>query len=111
MQIVALSAVCLLFVVSHGYAWWANRRDRALRLARIVPIAHLKDGRWVMVTGVVGAVEPPMTSPLNQRPCIGFRLLVSQIPGDPPVLKEEECAAFSLEDDTGKVAVDGPFQL
>jgi len=106
-------ALGLIFVLGLGYRGWPDARSRALSALRRAPnvaIAEIEDGRWAKITGVVSALGPPMTSPFSDQPCIGFRLLVESVkPGlAPGVLAQEECGAFSIEDDTGKVYVDGP---
>jgi len=88
------------------------RPRRALARAKTTPIGEVKDGDWAKVEGVVGAVGPEMTSPIGGHACIGYRLAVQRADHDyGHVLTREACAGFSLTDDTGRVDIEGPFQL
>jgi len=95
--------------------WWAQPRTRGRRLlrkARNVPIAEIKDGEWVKVTGVAHAIGPIETSLVGRRECIGFHVQVQRLGGRSAgvvVLERESCPAFTITDETGTVVVDGPF--
>jgi hypothetical protein len=95
--------------------WWAQPRTRGRRLlrkARNVPIAEIKDGEWVKVTGVAHAIGPIETSLVGRREFIGFHVQVQRLGGRSAgvvVLERESCPAFTITDETGTVVVDGPF--
>ena len=69
------------------------------------------------VTGVVGVRGQMTTSPIGQRSCIAFRLVVEakEYNGSGEawnaVLIREACAPFSIADETGSAAVEGPFLI
>jgi len=94
--------------------WWAQPRTRARRLlrkVRNVPIAEIKDGAWVKVTGAAHAIGPIATALVSRRDCIGFQVQVQQLEGMSAgiVLRRESCPTFAITDETGTVEVDGPF--
>src|SRR4051812_43255686 len=100
------------FVVS-GYRWLSEPRRRARRVlgqTRNVPIAEIKDGQVVKVTGVVEAIDPPITAAVSQRAWVGSGLVVPRIARGPPiVLRRGAWGPFWFRDDTGTAVVDGPF--
>jgi hypothetical protein len=117
----AFELMCLALGAG-GYALgrWMDPRKRARRvLARVsdTPIRELADGDWARVTGRVAALDALAPSPITQRPCIGFRLVVeTAVRNDPsngftPLLTRESCQPFSISDDTGTAIVEGPFLM
>jgi hypothetical protein len=105
-----------------GYAFkkWSDPRRRARRAFKGVsdtPIAEILDGDRVRVTGLVGVRGQMTTSPVGQRSCIAFRLVVEakEYNGSGEawnaVLIREACAPFSIADETGSAAVEGPFLI
>lgn len=109
-----------LAVVGSALSWWWDPRKRARRALDGVgdtPIRELADGDWARVTGKVAALQALQPSPVNQRPCIGYRLVLdTAIRGDPAngfahLLTRESCHPFSISDETGTAVVEGPFVL
>lgn len=99
---------------------WRDPRKRARRAIegeQDTPIRELADGDFARVTGKVAALHPLQLSPVDQRPCIGFRLVVgTAIRSDPSngfaqVLVRESCLPFSVSDETGTALVEGPFLI
>ena len=94
-----------------------KRARRALEGVRDTPIRDLADGSRARVTGTVAPLHALQPSPVDQRPCIGFRLVVgTAIRGDPSngfsqVLTRESCQPFSIADETGTAIVEGPFMI
>jgi hypothetical protein len=109
--IFALVAAALIL----GYAWWSQPPRRARRLLERESsraIADIRHGDWAKVTGAVSALSPPLTSPIHEQECIGFRLDVERVDGRSPIaFKRQVCGAFAIADDTGMVRVEGPFLL
>jgi hypothetical protein len=111
-----MAAIVIGGVLAIQAAFWGAgprmRGRRLLRKARNVPIAEIKDGEWVKVTGTAGAIGPVGTSLVGGRTCIGFQLQVQRLGRNGGIiLRRGECPAFSITDDTGTVDVDGPFLL
>jgi hypothetical protein len=94
-----------------------NRARRALEGVRDARIRELTAGTWSRVTGRVASLQALQPSPVDQRSCIGFRLVVeTAIRGDPSngfrqILTRESCQAFSIADETGTAIVEGPFTI
>ena len=92
-------------------------RDLALEGVRDMLIRDLTDGVRACVTGTVAPLHALQPSPVDQRPCIGFRSVVeSAIRGDPSngfrhVLTRESCQPFSISDETGTAIVEGLFMI
>ena len=66
-----------------GYAigWWFEPRRRARRaLTRVqeARLADLRDGDRARVTGIARATDETTTSPIGQRSCIGFHVVVEE---------------------------------
>jgi hypothetical protein len=111
-----------------GYIVWVSRADagravrRKARRTRNVPIATVKHGEIVKVTGVVGALDPLTKSPVGEQPCIGFRIVAvahnrSERSDSAPVSKVGEtregaqCGRFTILDETGTALAEGPFMV
>jgi hypothetical protein len=90
----------------------ARRRARRRKLMRIpeTAIAAVKHGDMVRLKGRAVACAPLLTSPLSQRPCIGFRLLVDVTRGE-VIADRMEFASFVLADDTGEALMHAPFRV
>jgi hypothetical protein len=86
MQIILFPAVCIGIVVVG--AWWSNRRDRARRLAGIVPIAALElegEGCFSIVPGRYGRVIEQTDAPTRQWLRVGGQAFFREAllaPGD-----------------------------
>jgi hypothetical protein len=110
-----------------GYIVWVSRSDagRAVRRkagrTRNVPIATVKHGEIVKVTGIVGAIDPLTKSPVGEQPCIGFRIVAvahnrSESSGFPASTVGEtregaQCGRFTILDETGTAFAEGPFTV
>jgi hypothetical protein len=111
-----------------GYIVWVSRSDsggairRKARRTRNVPIATVKHGEIVKVTGVVAALDPLTRSPVGEQPCIGFRVVAvthnrAQSSGSAPANKigatqeGEQCGRFTIVDETGTAFAEGPFTV
>jgi hypothetical protein len=104
-----------------GYAWrtWREPRRRARRaLAKLkeTPIAEVKEGERVRITGVVAARGKTTSSPVGRRPCVGFRLVVEQrrkrwSEAFTEIARHETYREFSVVDDSGRVVVARPYLL
>jgi hypothetical protein len=103
------------FIAIQTAVWWVQPRTRGRRLlrkVRNVPIAEIKDGEWVKVTGVAHAIGAVGISLIGRRDCIGFQTqvqLLGRNTGGTIVLRRESCPTFTIVDGTGTVDVDGPF--
>ena len=91
-----------------------RRRPRLFDLRPVTPIAAIKDGDRVRITGRAAARADLLVSPVGRHPCIGFQLIVEKRePGLVGkwvrVLTQQDLGSFSLTDETGEAAVDGPF--
>jgi hypothetical protein len=96
---------------------FAHRQRRPPRRALMrmpeTPIAGVKDGDMVRITGRAVARAPLRTSPISQRRCIGFRLIVDRHDGQAwqRVVDQEQLDSFLLTDDTGEAVLHGPFEI
>jgi len=93
-----------------------RRRPRLFDLRPVTPIAAIKDGDRVRITGRAAARADLLVSPVGRHPCIGFQLIVEKRePGLVGkwvrVLTQQDLGSFSLTDETGEAAVDGPFEV
>lgn len=93
-----------------------SRRAAARRALLQVPetrIAAIKDGDKVRIRGRVLNREPLRTSPVSQRPCVGFRLVVDYRDdlgvGWQRLVEGGVWESFLLADDTGQVVLHAPF--
>jgi hypothetical protein len=99
---------------------WLDPRKRkraALEGVPETPIRDLADGTVARIAGTVAPLHALQPSPVDQRPCMGFRLVVgTAIRGDPSngfsqVLTRESCQTFAISDETGTAIVEGPFMI
>lgn len=115
MEPVLMAAIVVGGALAIQAAFWQaqprTRGRRLLRKARNVPIAEIKDGEWVKVTGLAHAIGSVGPSLMGRRPCIGFQVEVQRLDRNSSaiVLRQESCPAFTITDGTGTVQVDGPF--
>ena len=89
--------------------------SRALTGVPETPIGAVKDGDTVRIKGRTTARTPLRTSPVSQRPCIGFRVTVDHCDGDfgiwQQVVEAEAFDAFLLADGTGQAVLHPPFEI
>jgi hypothetical protein len=96
-------------------ARWKRRVSLRRAIARMetTPIAALHEGKRAKIRGVVSAREPLVTSPISERPCVGYRIRIDDAVEDPdlswdPLVSREDWPSFLVADETGTVAVQGP---
>ena len=114
MEPVLMAAIVVSGALAIQAAFWQaqprTRARRLLRKTRNAPIAEIKDGEWVKVTGLAHAIGPIGTSLVGERKCIGYQVQVQCLENkDVMVLRRESCAPFTITDGTATVEVDGPF--
>src|SRR5262245_13418049 len=83
--------------------WWSDPGTEAgRRLAREpkLTIAQLKPGLRGKVIGAASPLGPLMKSPVGERECIGFRLIIraGNDSGFAKVLAQEACDPFVVSD-------------
>jgi len=90
-----------------------RRARRALAAATRLAIAAVPEGEKVKITGVVENRDPLITSPVGGHPCIGFTLVIERGATENRdfLVQRADCRPFLLSDETGTVAVDGPFRM
>jgi len=90
-----------------------TRAWRALRQMKNMPIAHIKDGAPARITGTVSALGKTLTSPIGEKPCVGFRLEIERLTGKrgTNVMRREECGPFVMADESGKATIEGQVLL
>jgi hypothetical protein len=111
-----LTPVLIIGIACGVYAlgrWWFDPRTEAQRRLWGEPnvaIAAVRPGRRAKVTGAVAALGPLMKSPIGERDCIGFRLIIEEMSADQAttVFEREACDAFTIRDDSGSARVEGP---
>jgi hypothetical protein len=76
-------------------------------------IAVVKNGEKVRLEGRAVALGRLRTSPISQRPCIGFRLVIDSRHGGGwhRVVDQEEFDSFILSDNTGEAVLHPPFRV
>ena len=103
---------------------WARRLREALsRAAGVLPeprgsvvwtratrFSEVARGTRVHIAGIARELDRPLTSPVTQRPCLAYRLVVEK-PGSRPALDVVGCGPFFLQDGDVMVRVDGPFRV
>jgi hypothetical protein len=106
--IVALSGVA--FAVGWHWREPVSRARRALERAKNTLIAQLPQDEPVKITGVIAPREAMLTSPLENKPCIGYTTRIDSVrdEGRGSVLKSAGCASFLVTDETGTAVVAGP---
>jgi hypothetical protein len=111
---VALTGVGIVATRRDGLSGrWARRRTRRRALMRVpeTAIAAVKNGERVRLKGRAVARAPLGTSPLSQRPCIAYHIVIADIRSGELVLDQEGFDSFTLTDGTGEAMLHGPFQL
>jgi hypothetical protein len=84
-------------------------RDRVLEVG-IARLGQIPTGTAVRITGTVRPLDGLLTSPVEQRPCIAYRLVVDE-PGWRQVLDCSGCASFLVVSGGASVMVRGPFSV
>jgi hypothetical protein len=116
------AVVVFLVVMPIAGSLSSERAARRLSLRRAVeqretkPIAALRDGELAKIRGVVRAREALLTSPISERACVGYRVLIDDVTHDPDQLvnglvRREAWSSFLVEDETGSVAVQGSLDV
>lgn len=111
-----LAEVTLLVLQSRRRNLRLRRAERrALTRVPGTPIAGVKDGEMVRIRGRVVARDELRRSPVSQRPCIGYRLIVesrdSISMGWQSVVEEEALDALVIADDTAQAVLHAPFDI
>ena len=68
-------------MVGYAIGWWFEPKRRARRaLTRVqeTKLCELRDGERARVTGIARASDETTTSPIGQRSCIGFHVVVEE---------------------------------
>jgi hypothetical protein len=87
---------------------------RAIEQREIITIAALREGEPARIRGVAAARGPLLTSPIGGRPCIGYRASIYDHNDRRDVLvvhREMWPSSFLVTDESGTVAVQGPFEI
>jgi hypothetical protein len=87
----------------------ASLAARALGV-RAARLSTIPNGTRVRLYGVARAAERLLLSPVMERPCIAYRLVVEE-PGWRQVLESAEGTPFLLQDEGIVVSVRGPFEV
>ena len=115
LPLILLSAAFLLVAVGRASKAHRKAATRALEGVPETPIGAIKDGGKVRIKGRTASRAPLRTSPVSQRPCIGFRLTVDYCDGDfglwQQVVEAEAFDTFLLADGTGEAVVHTPFEI
>lgn len=77
------------------------------RAARFEELPH---GTRVRIIGIARELDRTISSPVEERPCLAFRLVVEE-PGWRPVLERTGCTSFLVQDGEVAVRIDGPFRV
>ena len=112
--------VAALFLLAIADALVDGRNTRRLRKARRalkraprMAMGAVKNGDWACVSGRARPRAPLKKSPLSQRDCIGFRVMVERFDVGSAVwqliIDLEDFVTFSLADGTGEAVVHAPF--
>jgi hypothetical protein len=102
-------------VYADSFGREVRMRHRLARRARVA-IAEAHDG-LVRLTGRAQPSGESLTSPVSQRCCVAFQLVVKVMDGDGQwrdVLEVEEARPFTLVDESGQAAIDtaaGPCSI
>ena len=87
----------------------AGTGGRALG-ARAARLTEVPNGTRVRLYGVARAPDAPLTSPVLERPCVAYRLVVDE-PAWRQVLERSDCTPFVVQDGDIAVRVRGPFHV
>lgn len=77
------------------------------RAARFNQVPH---GTRVRIIGVARELDRTITSPVEERVCLAFRLVVEE-PGWRLVFERTACTSFLVQDGDVAVRIDGPFRV
>jgi hypothetical protein len=95
-----------------------RRRREARRALTDVPetsIAAVKDGEMVRLKGRAVTREALRTSPISQRHCIAYRLIVLRRDESgldwQRIIEDDAFHSFLLADDTGEAVLHAPFEI
>lgn len=96
-----------------GHAARRSAARRELMQLPETPIAAVNNGDRVRITGRALAQDPLRKSPVSQRDCICFRLIIDARHGGDfhRVLDHDEFDSFVITDGTGEAVLQAPFRL
>lgn len=110
----------VMALVGYAIGWWFEPKRRARReLTRVqeTKLSELRDGERARVTGIARATLETTTSPIGQRSCIGFHVVVEEKASSGAganwhtLLVRSHCLPFGLVDGEAEAVVEGPFDL
>ena len=87
----------------------SNALERPLGI-RAAHLTEIPRGTRVRIYALARGVDAPLTSPVAQRACIAYRLVVDE-PAWRQVLERAACTPFVVQDGGIMVRVRGPFQV
>jgi hypothetical protein len=103
--------------------WPRKLRAASSRAAGVLPeprgsvlgtrAAHFEDvpqGTRVRIIGIARELDRMLISPVDERPCLAFRLVVEE-PGWRLVLERTGCTSFLVQDGDVAVRIEGPFRV
>lgn len=107
-------AIAATALVCAAIAWFFTRQERVRRAlkAPIVPIAKVRAGQMVRVTGTLVLGDGSLEAPLSHRTCAHFDAVVEEQFGDAwrdtwhTIAHETSSRPFFIEDATGKIEID-----
>ena len=82
---------------------------QAMYRAPISTIRDAPEGKNVTVAGVARALAEPLLAPLSRRPCILYKVVVTDDDKFRKVLEERVGSPFAIDDGTGRAWVDPQF--
>jgi len=93
-----------------------ERRRRREARRGLTPIGAVQQGEKVRIIGSAVARGPLRTSPILQRRCIGYRVVVEckeywSVPSMQTVINEDAFDSFVLADGTGQALLHAPFEI
>jgi hypothetical protein len=98
--------LCLLVALGAGWLVWLALKGRTawdeLEAMPVTPLSAAAEGTVVRVRGRAMLSGPPLRTPLQGRPCVGYRL---ELTGTKAPSAKEAWAAFELQDESGKALV------
>jgi hypothetical protein len=77
---------------------------------RAASFDRVPHGTRVRIIGIARELDRTITSPVDERPCLAFRLVVEE-PGWRLVLERTGCTSFLVQDGGVAVRIDGPFRV
>jgi hypothetical protein len=109
-----------LALAAYVARWWFEPRRRARRARTRVhaaKLADVKNGALARVTGIARGLAQTVTSPIGQRSCIGFHVVIEEKSAGAAgndwntLVVRTDCRSFGLIDGDVEAAVEGPFEL